>query len=146
MVQLHIFIEVRRRRASWMVPALRQPIGVDAERLVRHGAGHHVLADNGDVEFPGFKLFDQLAVEERGWPLQQKYLGTCLGWYTVAEGTLNRVVHIWRYDSQADREARRNAMFQDPAWKEFMRLSEEAAHLLDMRNVFLAPTSFSPRH
>jgi hypothetical protein len=83
--------------------------------------------------------------EERGWPLQQKYLGTCLGWYTVAEGTLNRVVHIWRYDSQADREARRNAMFQDPAWKEFMLVSEEAALLLDMQNVFLAPTSFSPQ-
>ncbi len=82
---------------------------------------------------------------ERGWPLQQQYLGTCLGWYTVAEGTLNRVVHIWRFDSQADREARRGAMVQDPAWKDFMLVSEEAAHLLDMQNVLLAPTSFSPQ-
>lgn len=83
--------------------------------------------------------------QEHGWPLQQKYLGTCLGWYTVAEGTLNTVVHMWRFDSQADREARRGAMVEDPAWKAFMLLSEEAAHLSEMKNIFLAPTSFSPQ-
>jgi hypothetical protein len=79
------------------------------------------------------------------WPLQQQYLGQCLGWYTVAEGPLNRVVHMWRYDSQADREARRGAMVQDPAWQNFLAVSEQAAHLLDMRNVILAPTPFSPQ-
>jgi hypothetical protein len=83
--------------------------------------------------------------QEHAWPLQQKYLGTCLGWYTVVEGTLNTVVHLWRFDSQADREARRTAMVQDPGWKEFMRLSEEAAYLVEMKNTFLAPTSFSPQ-
>ncbi len=83
--------------------------------------------------------------QEHGWPLQQKYLGTCLGWYTVAEGTLNTVVHMWRYDSQADREARRAAMVQDPGWKEFIRLSEEAGYLLKQENIFLSPTAFSPQ-
>jgi hypothetical protein len=83
--------------------------------------------------------------EERGWPLQQKYLGTCLGYYTVTEGTLNTVVHMWRFDSQADREERRNAMAQDPEWQAFMRVSEEAGLLLEMKNTFLTPTSFSPQ-
>jgi hypothetical protein len=83
--------------------------------------------------------------QEHGWPLQQKYLGTCLGWYTVAEGTLNTVVHMWRYDSQADREARRAAMVQDPGWKEFLRLSEEAGLLVKQENMFLTPTAFSPQ-
>jgi hypothetical protein len=83
--------------------------------------------------------------QDHGWPLQQKYLGTCLGWYTVAEGTLNTVVHMWRYDSQADREARRAAMAQDPGWKEFLRLSQEADLLIKQENTFLAPTSFSPQ-
>ena len=82
---------------------------------------------------------------DHAWPLQQKYLGTCLGWYTVAEGTLNTVVHMWRYDSQADRETRRATMAQDPGWKEFLRLSEEAGLLLKQENVFLAPTAFSPQ-
>lgn len=83
--------------------------------------------------------------QDHAWPLQQKYLGTCLGWYTVAEGTLNTVVHMWRYDSQADREARRAAMAKDPGWAEFIRLSSEAGYLLKQENTFLTPTSFSPQ-
>jgi hypothetical protein len=83
--------------------------------------------------------------QELGWPLQQKYLGTCLGWYTVAEGPLNTVVHMWRYDSQADREARRAAMAKDPEWQEFIRVSAEAGLLLKQENVFLSPTAFSPQ-
>jgi len=48
------------------------------------------------------------------WPLQQKYLGRCLGWFTTVEGELNTVVHIWGYEDQGDRERRRNAMAADP--------------------------------
>jgi|BogFormECP04_OM1_1039644.scaffolds.fasta_scaffold45342_1 hypothetical protein len=43
---------------------------------------------------------------EKGWPLQQKYLGNCLGFYLVKEGRQDQVVHLWAYQSQADREAR----------------------------------------
>ena len=32
--------------------------------------------------------------EEFAWPLQKKYLGRCLGWYTTVEGPQNRVVHM----------------------------------------------------
>ena len=53
--------------------------------------------------------------EELAWPLQEKYLGRNLGWFTTIEGELNTVVHIWGYENQADREARRNAMAADPA-------------------------------
>lgn len=83
--------------------------------------------------------------QDHGWAIQQKYLGTCIGWYTVAEGTLNTVVHMWRYDSQADREIRRGAMAKDPAWHEFIRLSAEKALLLKQENTFLSPTAFSPQ-
>ena len=83
--------------------------------------------------------------QELGWPLQQKYLGTCLGWYTVAEGPLNTVVHMWRFDSQGDREQRRAAMVKDPAWQEFIAISKEKGYLLKQENVFLTPTSFSPQ-
>ncbi len=82
--------------------------------------------------------------QDHAWPLQQKYLGRCLGWYTVAEGGLNTVVHMWAYDSQADRETRREAMAKDPAWQEFIRLSAEKGYLQKQENTFLKPTSFSP--
>ena len=83
--------------------------------------------------------------EKLAWPLQVQYLGKCLGWYTAVEGSLNRVVHLWAYDSQADREARRKAMTADPAWGAYMRAIEEADVLLDMENRICAPTAFSPK-
>ncbi len=85
------------------------------------------------------KIYHDLA-----WPLQQKYLGNCLGWYTTVEGELNRVVHMWGYDSQADREARRKAMAGDPAWGKYLAAVAEADILVNMENRILAPTAFSP--
>ena len=85
------------------------------------------------------KIYQDLA-----WPLQQKYLGNCLGWYTTVEGPLNRVVHMWGYENQADREARRKAMAADPAWGAYLAAVAEAEVLLEMENRILAPTAFSP--
>jgi hypothetical protein len=82
--------------------------------------------------------------KEMGWPLQQKYLGRCIGWFTTVEGPLNRVVHLWAYDSQADREARRNAMAADPAWQAFLKRGAELDVLVNMENRILRPTDFSP--
>jgi hypothetical protein len=82
--------------------------------------------------------------EEKAWPLQQKYLGRCLGWYTTVEGPLNRVVHMWGFDDQADRERRRRAMAADPAWGGYLAAVAEADALVEMENRLLAPTAFSP--
>lgn len=82
--------------------------------------------------------------EEKAWPLQQKYLGRCLGWYTTVEGALNTVVHLWGYDSQADREARRTAMAADPGWPAYLAEAAERGLLVAMENRILKPTDFSP--
>ena len=93
---------------------------------------------------PG-KLADYVKLyEDHAWPIQQRYLGRCLGWYTTAEGDLNRVVHMWAYDSQADREARRGAMAADSEWQAFLKISAEKDYLLNQENKMLKPTSFSP--
>ncbi len=86
------------------------------------------------------KLYHDLA-----WDLQQKYLGHCLGWYTTVEGSLNQVVHLWQYESQADREARRAALTADPAWTVYTKAVEEAGVLVAQQNSFLRPTDFSPQ-
>ena len=80
--------------------------------------------------------------EAEAWPLQQKYLGRCLGWYTTIEGGLNKVVHLWAYDSQADREARRTAMMQDPAWASFIAKSTALGAFVSQENSFMRPTAF----
>ena len=82
--------------------------------------------------------------KDYAWELQQKYLGRCLGWYTVAEGPLNQVVHFWAYENQGDREARRAAMAADPDWAVYLKHSEEAGYLIAQENRFLKPTDFSP--
>ena len=93
---------------------------------------------------PG-KLADYVALYKAdGWPLQQKYLGRCLGWYTTVEGALNTLVHLWGYESQADREARRNAMGTDPAWQSFLKKVQESGMLVAQENRILRPTDFSP--
>ncbi|MBY0335895.1 MAG: NIPSNAP family protein [Acetobacteraceae bacterium] len=80
--------------------------------------------------------------EEKAWPLQQKYLGNCLGWYTTIEGELNTVVHLWGYEDQGDREKRRNAMAADPAWGDYLRAVAEAGVLISMQNRITRPTPF----
>jgi len=76
------------------------------------------------------------------WPLQQKYLGRCLGWYTSFDGVLNQVVHLWAYDSMADREKRRAEMATDPAWRDYLKRSSEAGYLVAQETRFLKPTEF----
>jgi hypothetical protein len=82
--------------------------------------------------------------EELAWPLQEQYLGRCLGWYTTAEGPLNKVVHMWGYADQGDREQRRAAMAADPAWSVYLAESARRDLLVEQENRFLKPTSFSP--
>ena len=82
--------------------------------------------------------------KEEGWPIQQKYLGRCIGWFTTVEGQLNQVVHLWAYESQADRETRRNAMAADPAWAAYLKKSHERGLLVSQENRFLRPVDFSP--
>lgn len=79
--------------------------------------------------------------EAEAYPLQLKYLGRNVGWYTSNDiGPLSQVVHLWAYDSLADREARRTALAADPAWGAFLA---KAMPLLDsMENKILRPTSF----
>ena len=82
--------------------------------------------------------------QEHAWPLQQKYLGRCLGWYTTVEGPLNKVVHMWGYENQGDREVRRTAMAADPAWQAYLARSNELGLVTEQENRFLKPTEFSP--
>jgi hypothetical protein len=91
---------------------------------------------------PG-KLKEFVALYQNlAWPLQQKYLGRCLGWYTTIEGSLNRVVHLWAYESQADREERRKKMAADPEFAAYLKAVAEADVLLEMENSIVAPTAF----
>ena len=82
--------------------------------------------------------------EAEALPLQQKYLGGLVGFYTSEIGPLNQIVHLWRYASLADREQRRNALEADPAWNVYREHYRELAAIHEQDSKILKPTSFSP--
>jgi len=58
--------------------------------------------------------------ETEGLPIQKRHLNRFLGLYVSEIGTLHTTVLMWGYDSLADREARRAAMYADPEWQAFI--------------------------
>ena len=82
--------------------------------------------------------------QQYAWPLQQKYLGRCIGWYVGLEGRINQVVHLWAYDSQADRERRRAALVADPEWQAYLQRVGGMDILVRTENHIVAPAEFSP--
>ena len=58
--------------------------------------------------------------EAEGLPVQKKHLNKFVGLYVSELGHLHTTVLMWAYDSLADREQRRQAMYADPDWKKFI--------------------------
>jgi hypothetical protein len=83
--------------------------------------------------------------EEFAFPTQQKYLGKPLIFATTEVGPLNQVIHLWAYESQGDRETKRNAMMADPAFQTYLKKSAELGALASQENRILKSTSFEPK-
>ena len=82
--------------------------------------------------------------EKHGLAVQQKYLGGLVGFFTCEIGMLNRIVHMWKYGSLADREARRGAMAKDPEWQAYLKNGPQPSPLISQESQILTPTAFSP--
>src|SRR5204863_10077400 len=75
-------------------------------------------------------------------PVMQRHGLELMGYYVSHIGPLNQVVHLWRYDSLADMERKRAARDADPAWAEFLSLTE--GMVLVQNDKVMRPASFSP--
>jgi hypothetical protein len=90
---------------------------------------------------PG-KVQEFLALYEReGLPLHTKYL-PMIGYFVSEIGTLNQVITMWGYESMADRDTRRAALYADPEWIAFG--PKTTPFIQKMETAILRPTSFSP--
>lgn len=90
---------------------------------------------------PG-KVQEFLALYEReGLPLHTKYL-PMIGYFVSEIGTLNQVIIMWGYESMADRDTRRAALYADPEWIAFG--PKTTPFIQKMETAILRPTSFSP--
>jgi hypothetical protein len=79
---------------------------------------------------------------EEGTAIQQEHLGNLIGAFTVEIGDVSSIVHLWGYESLADREARRPKLQADPRWKDFLSRLQPMIHTQKTR--ILVPTSYSP--
>lgn len=82
---------------------------------------------------------------EHGWPVQRRHLGDPVVYAATETGDVNSYVHIWRFESAGDREAKRAAMKADPEWAAYLKRSAEAGYLVRQVNCLLTPTDFFPR-
>jgi hypothetical protein len=79
---------------------------------------------------------------KHGKAAQERHLGKPVFYGITETGELNTYVHIWAYESAADREQRRAAMQADPEWQAFLKISAEAGHLLHQDNRIMTPAPF----
>lgn len=88
---------------------------------------------------------DFLALYERAaLPLQKKYLGRLVGFFVSEIGPLNQVIHLWAFDSLADREQRRSAMEADPLWPAYVDALRELGVIQHQETKLLRSVPFSP--
>ncbi len=80
--------------------------------------------------------------EAEGIPLQEEILGGLVGAFTTDIGALSTYTTLWRYDSYAEREAKRAQLQADERWQAFLRKVQPLMHT--QQNRVLVPTSFSP--
>ena len=79
---------------------------------------------------------------EEGLPLQQRYLGKFIGYFSTETGNLNQVVFMWGFDSLDDRAARRDRMARDPEWQAYLKKVQPL--IMTQENRILKPAPFSP--
>ncbi len=77
-------------------------------------------------------------------PIQRRHLGAPIGYFATDIGPLNRLVHLWLYESLADRETKRAALFSDPDWADVKAEMARAGHSQFQENWILKPLPFSP--
>jgi hypothetical protein len=100
-----------------------------------------------------FRTYTVLPDRLRAWlalweasalPVQREIIGGFLGMYVTDIGVVNEVVHLWQFDSLAERERRRALLDADPRWAEYRREVERLAPITSMSSRIGRPTAFSP--
>ena len=80
--------------------------------------------------------------EELGLPVQRKVLGTLVGFFHTEIGALNKVIHIWGYDSLDERLEKREKLANHPDWPRYLEINLKL--IVEQENRVLIPASFSP--
>ena len=82
--------------------------------------------------------------EKMGKAPQTRHLGQPLAYMTTETGNPNQYVHIWKYESAGDREAKRAAMWADADWIAYTQESAKLGALEAQENKLMVPVGFFP--
>ena len=103
-----------------------------------------MIVDERTYTIHAGKVPEFLALYEReGLAIQTSHLGQPFGYFITEVGTINQIVHMWAYDSLADREQKRAKMQADPAWNAY--IAKAAPYFARMENRILKSVSFWPK-
>jgi hypothetical protein len=80
--------------------------------------------------------------EKYGLQPQLRIQGNLIGFFTTEVGELHSVVHMWGYESMAERERLRKILYADPEWLHYIDINTKL--IARMENRILISTSFSP--
>lgn len=80
--------------------------------------------------------------ESMGYPIAKQKLGKMLGYFYSEVGALNRIVHMYGYESFEQRLAKRAEIAQDPEWQAYV--TKARAMITAQENTILIPAKFSP--
>lgn len=104
-----------------------------------------MLVDHRTYTVKPGKMKTQLEIYEKyGFPVQVKHIGQPIAYLMAESGDLNKLVHLWAYESAADREQRRAAMMKDPDWQVYLKESAAAGCLDEQKTSLMVPVGFAP--
>lgn len=82
--------------------------------------------------------------EQYGLAAQTRHIGQPVAYMFAESGDLNTLVHIWAYESAADREQKRAKMAADPEWQTYLKKNAEAGYLWQQTTKLMIPAKFAP--
>jgi hypothetical protein len=90
------------------------------------------------------KMQDVVALyRDEGWPALEKHAGRLVGYFTGDVGAMNQLVHVWRYEDDADRRAHWAAVFAD---EDFMAFAAKLRPmLLNQENKLMMDAPWGPK-
>jgi hypothetical protein len=80
--------------------------------------------------------------KEDGLEVQLRILGNFMGIFKTEIGRVNEIIHLWGYDDANQRQLRRDELFADPGFKEYVAKQRKLILAQDIR--LLTPAEFSP--
>lgn len=77
--------------------------------------------------------------QSRGWPALAKHPPKLLGYFTGDVGAINQLVHLWKFDDDADRRAFWAGVFADAEFMAFAALLRPLLQSQDNKLMLAAP-------